>query len=103
MNFKINCRPQYPTRVFQTSSIYTTNYYLPTASYYAIKDLDTNEFIFNFDDTYTKISADTVGSYFTIYMNGLEPERYYQILLKVVLNGETIILGDNYYFKIING
>jgi hypothetical protein len=36
-------------------------------------------------------------------MNGLEPERYYQILLKVVLNGETIILDDNYYFKIING
>jgi hypothetical protein len=54
------------------------------------------------DDTYTKISADSSNSYFTIYMNGLEPERYYQILLKVVLNGETIILDDNYYFKIIN-
>jgi hypothetical protein len=65
--------------------------------------LDTNEFIFNFDDTYTKISADSSNSYFTIYMNGLEPERYYQILIKTVLNGETIILDDNYYFKIING
>jgi hypothetical protein len=101
--FRIDVRPEFPTRVFSTSSLYTPSYYLPQTSYYAIKDLDTNEFIFNFDDTYTKISADTVGSYFTIYMNGLEPERYYQILLKVVLNGETIILGDNYYFKIING
>jgi len=100
---RINCRPQFPTRVFQTSSLYTTNYYLPTASYYAIKDLDTNEFIIDFDDTYTKISADEQSSYFTLYMNGLEPERYYQILLKTNIDGETIILDDNYYFKIING
>jgi len=101
--FRLNCRPEFPTRIYQTSSIYTTNYYLPITSYYAIKDLDTNEFVFNFDDTYTKISADNSNSYFTIYMNGLEPERYYQILIKTVLNGETIILDDNYYFKIING
>jgi hypothetical protein len=101
--FRLNCRPEFPARSYQTSSIYTTNYYLPITSYYAIKDLDTNEFIFNFDDTYTKISADSSNSYFTIYMNGLEPERYYQILIKTVLNGETIILDDNYYFKIING
>jgi hypothetical protein len=101
--FRLNCRPEFPARIYQTSSIYTTNYYLPITSYYAIKDLDTNEFIFNFDDTYTKISADSLNSYFTIYMNGLEPERYYQILIKTMLNGETIILDDNYYFKIING
>ena len=102
-NFKLNCRPTFPTRTYQTSSWYVQNYYLPETSYYAIKDLDTNEFVFNFDDTYTKISADSSNSYFTIYMNGLEPERYYQILLKVVINGQTLILDDNYYFKIING
>ena len=101
--FKINVRPEFPTRVYQTASLYTPSYYLPETSYYAIKDLDTNEFIFSFHDTYTKISADSESSYFNIYMNGLEPERYYQILLKVVLNGETSILDDNYYFKIING
>ncbi len=101
--FRLNSRPEFPTRTFQTSSWYNSNYYLPTSSYYAIKDLDTNEYIFDFDTTYTKISADKVGNYFNIYMNGLEPERYYQILLKIILNGETIILDDNYYFKIING
>lgn len=101
--FKINVRPEFPARVYQTSSLYTPSYYLPETSYYAIKDLDTNEFIFNFDDTYTKISADSSNSYFTVYMNGLEPERYYQILLKIVLNGETTILDNDYYFKIING
>ena len=65
--------------------------------------MDTNEFVINFDDIYTKISADTKSNFFTLYMNGLEPERYYKLLFKVVLDGETIILDDNYYFKIING
>lgn len=101
--FRIDCRPQYPPRVYQTSSIYTTNYYLPTASYYAIKDLDTNEYVIDFDDQYTQISADSNSSYFTIYMNGLQPERYYKILIKTTIDGSTIVLDNNYYFKIING
>ncbi len=101
--FRVNCRPQFPTRTYQTGSYFTQRNYLPTSSYYAVKDLDTNEFVINFDDTYTKISADTKSNYFTLYMNGLEPERYYKLLFKVVLDGETIILDDNYYFKVING
>lgn len=100
---RVNARPKYPTRTYSTSSIYTTNYFLPTASYYAIKDLDTNEFVVDFDTTYTKISADSTSNYFTIYMNGLEPERYYKFLIKTVIDGQTIISDDSYYFKVING
>ena len=101
--FYINCRPQFPTRTFQTGSVYNTNHYLPTASYYAVKDLDTNEFVIDFDTNYTQISADSKGSYFKLYMNGLEPERYYQILIKTEIDGSTLVLDDNYYFKVING
>lgn len=101
--FRINCRPQNPTRLYQTSSVYTNNYYLPTASYYAIKDLDTNEYIIDFDTNYTQISADSESNYFDIYMNGLQPERYYKILIKTTISNNTIILDNNYYFKIING
>jgi len=101
--FRINSRPTYPTRTFQTASYYTKNYYLPTSSYYSIKDLDTNEVVIDYDDQYTQLSADEQGSYFTLYMNGLEPERYYKILIKTIINGSTIIFDDNYYFKIING
>jgi hypothetical protein len=36
-------------------------------------------------------------------MSGLEPERYYKILIKTIINGATIISDDNYYFKVING
>ena len=101
--FRINCRPEFPIRTFQTASIYTTNYALPTSSYYAIKDLDTNEFIIDFDSEFTQISCDTTGSYFTMYMNGLEPERYYEILIKTTVDGNTIIKDDQYYFKVVNG
>jgi hypothetical protein len=101
--FYVNVSPLYPPRVFQTSSLYTNLNYLPTSSYYAIKDLATNEYVINFDDNYTQISSDGNGNYFTVYMSGLEPERYYKILIKSIINGSTMIYDDNYYFKVING
>ena len=101
--FRINCRPEFPTRTFQTASIYTDNFALPEESYYAIKDLDTNEFIIDFDSEFTQISCDSTGSYFTLYMNGLEPERYYEILIQTTINGNTIVKDDQYYFKVVNG
>jgi hypothetical protein len=99
--FRINVRPQFPSRAFQTSSVYLKNYYLPTSSYYSVKDLDTDETIIDFDNIFTKISADENGNYFDIYMDGLEPERYYKILIKTTISGSTNIFDDNYYFKII--
>ena len=101
--FRVNVSSLYPARVYQTSSLYTNLNYLPTASYYAIKDLATNEYVINFDDNYTQISSDTNGNYFDVYMSGLEPERYYKILIKSTIQGSTIIYDDSYYFKVING
>jgi hypothetical protein len=101
--FRVNARPQFPPRAFITGSFYTINYYLPTASYWSIKDLDTNEVVIDFDSTYTKISADSNSNYFDVYMTGLEPERYYQILLKTRIGGATKILDEKYYFKVVNG
>ena len=101
--FRVDCRPQFPPIIFQTASIYTTNYYLPTASYWAIKDLDTNEYVIDFDTTYTKLSADATSSYFTVYMNGLQPERYYTILLQTTIGETTLVWDSNYNFKVING
>jgi hypothetical protein len=99
--FRINVRDQYPTRVFQTSSVYLNNKILPTSSYYAIKDIKTDDFVIDFDTTYTKLSADSSGNYFDIYMNGLQPERYYKVLVKTIVGGSTIVFEDNNYFKVI--
>lgn len=100
--FRIAATPKYPTRTFQTSSLYSTNYYLPQTSLYAIKDVNTNEYIIDFDSNYTKISADSESSYFDIYMNGLEPERYYKLVIKTIIGGETKEWEDNLIFKLKN-
>jgi len=101
--FRINARPEYPLQLWQTSSVYLNNYYLPTASYWAIKDLDTNEMVIDFDTQFTQLSADVTSSYFDVYMNGLEPERYYTILVKTVLDGVTKVYDEDIMFKVING
>jgi len=101
--FRLNVRPEFPVRTFKTTSLYTENFALPSASYYAIKDLDTNEFVVDFDNNFTKISCDNTSNYFSVYMDGLEPERYYKILIKTTINGNTIVKDEDYYFKVVNG
>ena len=35
-------------------------------------------------------------------MNGLEPERYYQLMVKTVVGSETIVIdNDTDYFKVV--
>jgi hypothetical protein len=35
-------------------------------------------------------------------MNGLEPERYYKILIKSVMgNGEVVVFDKDYIFKVV--
>lgn len=99
--FRINVRDKFPVRTFSTSSVYLNNNYLPLSSYYSVKDLDTNEIIIDFDDNFTKISADSESNYFILYMNGLEPERYYKILIKTIIDNNTFIIDDKFYFKIL--
>jgi hypothetical protein len=102
--FRVKVRAKYPPRTFALSSFTYTlvNYALPITSYWSIKDLDTEEIVVDYDENYTKISCDSNGNYFDIYMNGLEPERYYKLLFKSILsNGETIIFDEHYHFKVI--
>ena len=100
--FRVNIRDKYPARTFQTSSVYLNNKALPSSSYWSIKDLDTEEIVVDYDTAYTKISCDSNGNYFDIYMNGLEPERYYKLLFKTILTNDEVIISDNnYYFKVI--
>tara|TARA_R110000782_G_scaffold146_3_gene387 strand:+ start:1004 stop:2002 length:999 start_codon:yes stop_codon:yes gene_type:complete len=101
--FRIKSRDIYPSRSFSTSSIYTNSKALPLSSYWAIKDAKTEEMIIDFDITHTKISCDNNSNYFKLYMDGLEPERYYQILYKTILSNSEVIVIDNKlnYFKVV--
>jgi hypothetical protein len=64
--------------------------------------LDTEEIVVDYDTSYTKLSCDANGNYFDIYMNGLEPERYYKLLIKTIVNNREVIISDkDYIFKVI--
>ena len=100
--FKLKARDTYPTRAFQTSSVYLDAKALPTSSYWGLKDIKTGEMVVDFDTTYTKISADNDSNYFTVYMDGLQPERYYQVVVKTEVEGETLVIEDKTnYFKVV--
>lgn len=99
--FQINARDKYPVRTFTTASLYTTNKALPQTSYWALQDVKTNDMVVDFDTSYTKISCDTTSSYFNMYMNGLEPERYYKVLIRTILSdGESYDIDNNLIFKV---
>ncbi len=99
--FRVNARPIYPVRQFVTQSVYTLNQALPSSSYWAIQDLNTGEYVIDFSTEHTKVSCDTSGNYFTLYTAGLQPERYYKILIKSAFSdGSIIVFDNNYTFKL---
>jgi hypothetical protein len=100
--FRVNVRDQYPSTAFRTTLSYANSKALPSSSYWSIKDLDTEEIVVDYDTSYTKLSCDANGNYFDIYMNGLEPERYYKLLIKTIVNNREVIISDkDYIFKVI--
>lgn len=98
---KFFVRDRFPTRVFQTSSLYSNGKAFTSSSYYSIRDAKTEDIIIPFDDNYTKISVSGGENYFKLYLNGLQPERYYRMVIKTLVDGETLIFDDNYYFKLV--
>jgi hypothetical protein len=97
---RLNVRPKYPVRTFTTSSVYLTEYYLPSESYWSVKDYYTGETVIPFDANFTKISCDTDGPYFKLYFNSFEPERYYILSIKSTINNSTRVIDLKGVFKV---
>lgn len=98
----VAARPKYPMVTFATQSAYLDLYQLPVSSSYSILDAASNEIVIPFDYDYTRISSDAKGNYFKLYMNGLEPERYYRIAIKTKPSDtEEYVLDNNWIFKVI--
>lgn len=99
---RIYANEKYPQKNYTTQSHHIVNYYLPSSSYYEIRDAHSDEIIIPFTENGTKISCDSTGSYFNLWMNSFQPERFYRILVKVETdNGNNIqIFDNNYYFKV---
>ena len=99
--FRLTTRKRYPDRAFVTSSNYLDTQYLPTTSYYSLRDATTDEVIIPFDTSYTKLSADNDGMYFDLWMEGLQPERYYKLQFRVDNTDGINIYDEDYYFKVV--
>ena len=99
--FRLNVRDKYPNRTFTTTSNYLNVGYLTTSSFYSIRDAHTEEIIIPFDDSFTKLSSDADGMYFKIFMNGLQPERYYRLLFKHINDDGVEIFDNDYHFKVV--
>jgi hypothetical protein len=100
--FRIKNRDKYPVRSFQTSSLYLNNKILPENTLWALKDVKTEEIVIDYNNLGTRVGADNKGNYFNLDLNGLQPERYYQILFKSEIENEIIIIDDKKsYFKLV--
>ena len=99
--FKIHVRDKYPAKQFTSSSNFLNPGYFTTSSFYSIRDAHTEEEIIPFDNNFTKLSTDDDGMFFKIFMQGLQPERYYRILFKHTNNEGTRIYDNNYHFKVV--
>ena len=99
--FRIHVRDKYPTRQFASSSNFLDVGYFTTSSFYSIRDAHTEQEVIPFDNNNTKLSADSEGMYFKLFMNGLQPERYYRLLFKHINNDGIEIFDNNYHFKVV--
>ena len=99
--FRIHVRDKYPVRQFASSSNFLNVGYFTTSSFYSVRDAHTEEEIIPFDNDFTKLSADGEGMFFKVFMNGLQPERYYRVLFKHKNKDGTRIYDDNYHFKVV--
>lgn len=99
-------RKKFPLKTFGKSTQqeqYLIPEYLPSSSFYALKDDQTGEIVLNFD-SYTRISCDyPSGNYFIVDTTGLQQERYYRVLIQVQDNNEVYTMDTGKTFKIVRG
>lgn len=102
VRFRVVGRERFPEKVFSNTSEYAAISYLPSgSSYYSVRDAYTDETLFPFDE-FTKLSCDSSGNYFDLWMDSFQPERYYKIVYKIVQsNGLERYFDDDFSFKVV--
>jgi hypothetical protein len=109
VKFRVIGRERYPEKSYSTGQYQTGHQsvkYLPSGStYYQIKDAYTEEVIIPFGSG-SVVSCDSTSNYFNMWMNGLQPERFYRIEYKIVSGSgtadETVEFYDEKHsFKVV--
>ena len=106
--YKVNTTPKlrvigrdlYPLKSFTSTAQYGISKFLPTLSYYQIKDYHSDDVIVPFSN-FTKLSCDDSGNYFKLNLSNWEVDRVYKIEFKVVIDGNVQFFDDDYTFSVI--
>jgi len=106
VKFRLVGRELYPTTSFSTTPSELSVKYLPSGSiFYSVRDAETEEVIVPFG-TGSKISCDSTGNYFNLWLDGFQSERNYRFLVKVVSGSGTTdeqinFYDDDYEFRVV--
>jgi hypothetical protein len=92
-------RELYPSKTFSTTFEYTDVKYLPTTTYYQIKDFNSHDIIVPFSD-YSKVSCDSIGNYIKLNLSNWEADRVYKIEFKVNINDNVQYFDEDVTFSI---
>jgi len=103
MRVDVFAKPEFVLKNFQRLtqfSQFITASYLPTSSYYAIRDNITEKFVVGFDNN-TRLSCDLSGNYFLLDTSGLPQERYFRVLIKTEQSGSSYTFDNGNTFKVV--
>ena len=98
--FKLFVRPKYPLRTFKTTNFISSNHALPESSYYSLIDYKTGDILIDFNN-FSKLSCNSEGMFFDLDTNGLQPERYYKILLNINNDEGSKVIDNDLIFKLV--
>lgn len=95
---RLKVKNRYPVKTFATTLSTSNLYYIPSTSYYQIKDFESDLVIIPFSD-YSKISCDSNGNYIKVDFTNWQNNRQYKVEFKVVYGdgSEYYIDNDNVF------
>ena len=112
VRFRLVGRERYPKKTYSTTAAEVAVKHLPSGSrhiehgtYYSIKDAVTEDVIIPFG-TGSIVSCDSTSNYFNVWMNGLQPERYYKFEIRIASGSKSVsdqivnYYDDNFTFKV---
>jgi len=86
-------REKYPLRTYTDYYTYNDLKYLPSTTYYQIRDVITDDIIVPFGD-YSKVSCDANGNFFKLNLTNWETNREYYIEIKIDRDGVIEYFSD---------
>jgi len=96
VRFRLVCRERFPAKTYSTTPSNLTVKTLPSgSSFYSILDAETDDVVVPYGSG-SKLSCDSNGNYFNLWLDGYQPERYYRLEFRVS-SGSGADEIDQYY------